>query len=111
MKRVGKNAKDIFAATTGKGADRTKATRKAKGPGRPAEHDEPWSKVTVVLFDRQIVFLDRLSADIRLKTKTAISRAELIRSMIDAVEGAGIDLTTARSEEDLKTILSKKMSR
>lgn len=103
--KIGKTAKDIFAPT----AKPTAA--KPKGPGRPAEHGEPWTKVTVVLFDRQIAFLDRLSADIRLKTRSAVSRAELIRAMIDAVEAGKIDLSIAGSEAALKDLLVRKLTR
>ena len=45
---------DIFAPT------RRPAVGKRR-PGRPPVHDEAWTKVTVVLFNRQIVFLDRLA--------------------------------------------------
>ena len=38
-----------------------------RGPGRPPIHDEEWTKVTVVLFNRQIVFLDRVAASIILQ--------------------------------------------
>lgn len=50
--------------------------------GRPLEHKEEWTKVTVVLLDRQIHWLDKLALDIRHNTKAAVSRAELIRSLI-----------------------------
>jgi hypothetical protein len=64
--------------------------------------------VTVVLFDRQIVFLDRLAANIRAQSGAAISRAQLIRALVDAVSDGDIDLTAARSEADLKaTILAR----
>ena len=77
-------------------------------PGRPPIHDEAWTKVTVVLFDRQITFLDRLSANIGVQSGAAISRAQLIRSLVDAVSDADVDLTMATSEADLKaTILSR----
>lgn len=92
---------DIFAPT------RRPAAGKRK-PGRPPVHDEAWTKVTVVLFNRQIVFLDRLAANIRAQSGAAISRAQLIRSVVDAISDADIDLTTATSEADLKaTILSR----
>jgi hypothetical protein len=79
-----------------------------RGPGRPPVHDEAWTKVTVVLFDRQIVFLDRLAANIRAQSGAAISRAQLIRALVDAVSDADIDLTSSQSEADLKaTILSR----
>jgi hypothetical protein len=86
---------DIFAPT------RPSATAK-RGPGRPPIHDEAWTKVTVVLFNRQIVFLDRLAANIRAQSGAAISRAQLIRALIDAAADGEVDLTGARSEQDLK---------
>ena len=96
-----KSTADIFAPTR-----RTTAARRK--PGRPPVHDEAWTKVTVVLFNRQIVFLDRLAASIRAQSGAAISRAQLIRALLDAVADADVDLTTATSENDLKaTILGR----
>lgn len=80
-------------------------------PGRPPVHDEAWTKVTVVLFNRQIVFLDRVAASIRAQSGAAISRAQLIRALVDAVADADIDLTTATSEADLKTALLARLGR
>ena len=95
-----KPSPDIFASTR-----RTATGRK---PGRPPVHEEAWTKVTVVLFNRQIVFLDRLAASIRAQSGAAISRAQLIRALLDAVADADVDLTAAMSETDLKaTILSR----
>ena len=74
-------------------------------------HDEAWTKVTVVLFNRQIVFLDRLASNIRAQSGAAISRAQLIRALIDAVSDGDIDLTAARSEQDLKATLLARLGR
>lgn len=101
--KSGKPPADIFASTR-KGAAK-------RGPGRPPIHDEAWTKVTVVLFNRQIVFLDRLAASIRAQSGAAISRAQLIRSLVDAVADADIDLTTSRSEVDLKATLLARLGR
>ena len=68
-----KNA-DIFARTK-------RAPTGTRRPGRPPVHEEAWTKVTVVLFNRQIVFLDRLAANIRAQSGAAISRAQLIRAL------------------------------
>ncbi|HVL65794.1 MAG TPA: hypothetical protein VM364_00900 [Vicinamibacterales bacterium] len=95
---------DIFAPTK-------KAAGAKRGPGRPPVHDEAWTKVTVVLFNRQIVFLDRLAANIRAQSGAAISRAQLIRSLVDAVADADIDLTASRSEVDLKATLLSRLGR
>jgi hypothetical protein len=88
---------------------RTVAARRK--PGRPPVHDEAWTKVTVVLFNRQIVFLDRLAANIRAQSGAAISRAQLIRALLDAVAEGDIDLTTATSEADLKASILARLGR
>jgi hypothetical protein len=101
--------------TTNKKADIFAATRRPESgkrkPGRPPVHDEAWTKVTVVLFNRQIVFLDRLAANIRAQSGAAISRAQLIRSVVDAISDADIDLTTATSEADLKATILARLGR
>ena len=102
----GKSSQDIFTPTR-------VAARPVQGrrPGRPPVHEEAWTKVTVVLFNRQIVFLDRLAANIRAQSGAAISRAQLIRALLDAVADADIDLTTAMSEADLKATLLTRLGR
>jgi hypothetical protein len=99
-----KQPADIFAPTR-----RTGDTK--RGPGRPPIHDEEWTKVTVVLFNRQIVFLDRMAASIRAHNGTAISRAQLIRALVDAAADADIDLTASRSEADMKATLLARLGR
>jgi len=100
-KSVPLKSADIFARTK-------RASSGTRRPGRPPVHEEAWTKVTVVLFNRQIVFLDRLAANIRAQSGAAISRAQLIRALLDAVADADVDLTAATSETDLKaTILAR----
>ena len=95
---------DIFARTK-------RSPAGPRRPGRPPVHEEAWTKVTVVLFNRQIVFLDRLAANIRAQSGAAISRAQLLRSLVDAVADADIDLTAATSEADLKTTILARLGR
>ena len=104
-KRIGKTADDIFIARAAADDDRPKKR------GRRPSHTEHWTKVTVVLFDRQIVFLDRLGADIRAASGVAISRAHVIRALIDALSESDLDLTGTRSESDLKAILTARLGR
>ena len=82
-----------------------------KRRGRRPSHAERWTKVTVVLMDRQIVFLDRLVADIRAANGASISRANLIRSLIDALAESDLDLTSSRSETDLIKVLAARLRR
>jgi len=77
---TGKKAKDIFART-------------AKGPeiglevsprlkGRPRA-PEAYRKVTVCLFDRQVLLLDKVALAIQEKTGRIVNRAELVRAIVD----------------------------
>src|SRR2546421_4676673 len=79
------------------------------GRGRPPVHRETWSKVSVVLFDRQILHLDRLATDIRGKNGTVINRAEIIRALIDGLIDSGIDITNTGSEADLRARVSRRL--
>jgi hypothetical protein len=80
-------------------------------PGRPPVHDEAWTKVTVVLFDRQITFLDQLAGDIRSNTGATMSRAQIIRAFVDSIRDAGVDLTRATSEADLRSVVTARLRR
>ena len=75
--------------------------------GRPIVHTEPWAKITVVLLDRHVAYLDRLAIDIRLKHGKAISRAELFQSGVDLSQADSIDTLV----ELLNSNVSKKKSR
>ncbi len=106
LKRIGKTGEDIFTPHVG-----GETEERPKRRGRRPSHTEHWTKVTVVLFDRQIVFLDRLGADIRAASGVAISRAHVIRALIDALSESDLDLTGTRSESDLKAILTARLGR
>lgn len=90
-----------FFQDTAKGAMKKQQPQKMPR-GRPQEHLHPVTKVTVVLLDKQIHWLDRLASDIRLNTKTAISRTEILRAFISAIEESGIDLSECKSEREVK---------
>jgi hypothetical protein len=72
-------------------------------------HNETWSKVSVVLFDRQIVHLDRLSTDIRGASGKVLNRAEIIRALIDGLIDSGMDITGAASESDLRARVARRL--
>jgi hypothetical protein len=82
---------------------------KKPGPGRPPIHSETWSKVSVVLFDRQISHLDRLTATIRDGSGKVMNRAEIIRALIDGLIDSGMDVTAAASEADLRARVARRL--
>jgi hypothetical protein len=80
------------------------------GPGRPPVHNETWSKVSVVLFDRQILHLDRLATHVRGKGGKLLNRAEIIRALIDGLIDSGMDITGSASEKDLRARVARRLS-
>ena len=82
---------------------------RGKGPGRPPVHKETWSKVSVVLFDRQIQDLDRLTRDMRARSGRAMNRAEIIRALIDGLMESGLDVVGAGSEADLRARVARRL--
>lgn len=85
--------------------------RSTRPPGRPAIHGEDWSKVTVVMLNRQVIFLDRLSADIRAATGAIVKRAEIIRTLVDLLAESDVQASDARPGSDLKEILRASLAR
>src|SRR5436309_772472 len=79
------------------------------GRGRPPVHQETWSKVSVVLFDRQIVHLDRLGTDIRGKSGKVINRAEIIRAHIEGLIDSVLDITGSGSDAYLRTRVARRL--
>jgi hypothetical protein len=75
--------------------------------GRPRIHQERWSKVSVVLMDRQVDQLDRLVADIRARSGRPVHRASLIRTLIDDLFERKPDAARLRSEADLRNLLAQ----
>ena len=95
-------------------ASRRRSSANQKKPslprGRPPVHDEAWIKVSVVLFTRQVRQLDRLTSAIRGKTGASLTRAEVIRNLIDALHESGLDVTRSTSGTHLKRLLVERLS-
>jgi hypothetical protein len=89
---------------------RMRPGRSKPGPGRPPIHTETWSKVSVVLFDRQITHLDRLTTHTRSRNrKKNLNRAEIIRALIDGLIDSGMDVTATASEADLRARVARRL--
>jgi hypothetical protein len=72
---------------------------------RPLPPGDTWSKITVVLLDRQVAYLDRIAVDIRLRHGAAIARAEMIRGLIEAAWQSGLPLSDAASSQAIVEIV------
>jgi hypothetical protein len=80
------------------------------GRGRPPVHKEAWSKVSVVLFDRQIAHLDDYHASRRGRKGKPLNRAEIIRALIDGLIESGMDINAATSEADLRARVARRLA-
>lgn len=78
---------------------------KSDKPRPPITHADSWAKITVVLLDRHVAYLDRIAVDIRLEHGFAISRAELIRSLIEAASQSGLVLSDAANMKQMIEML------
>jgi hypothetical protein len=72
-----------------------------RGRGRPPVILEAATKATVLLFDRQIVALDRFAVDVRGATGAIVNRAALIRAAVEALLQAGIPPADVRTDADI----------
>ncbi len=78
---------------------------KSDKPRLPVTQPDSWAKITVVLLDRHVAYLDRIAVDIRLEHGFAISRAELIRSLIEAASQSGLVLSDAANMKQMIEML------
>ena len=62
------------------------------------------------MFERQVIELDRLTNAIRSKTGANLTRAEVIRALLDALSESRLDITSIVSGAQLKRILAQKLS-
>jgi len=76
-----------------------------------AEHVDSWAKITVVLLDRQVAYLDRIAIDIRLLHGFAISRAELIRALVEAAAQSPLSLSDAPDMPSMTAMLCEAWGR
>jgi hypothetical protein len=62
------------------------------------------------MFERQVLELDRLTTTIRAKSGAHLTRAEVIRALLDALNESRLDVTTVLSGAHLKRLLAQKLS-
>jgi hypothetical protein len=84
----------------GRRSSRSRTTKPRRG--RPHVHDESWTKVSVVLFDRQIKQLDRILRDMRRPDGKRLTRASLIRAFLDGLLKGGVEVQPTVSETELR---------
>ena len=74
------------------------------GKGRPAGPD--YEKITVCLYPKHVLFLDKVVLAIREKTGKRVKRAELIRAVVDNM-ASWVDPTRANFEQVIKGLFPR----
>ncbi len=114
--RLGK-ADSVFKRTEPKPSSRVKfpvgrsATSIPSGGTGMVPGTSVANKLTVILPPDQVNFLDRLAMEIRSKTGKKMKRTEIIRALVAALMGSGIDLSTYRTEEDIAGAIQERLER
>ena len=62
------------------------------------------------MFERQVLELDRLTTTIRSKSGAHLTRAEVIRALLDALNESRLDVTQVLSGAQLKHLVAQKLS-
>lgn len=78
--------------------------------GRPKVASDLTVKSTITFLNNHIVFLDRLSTEIRENSMAIVDRGALIRAFISSLQESRIDLRHMTSEEEIRMALTKKLS-
>ena len=95
-----------------------KKTPEPQRMGRPPKHERPPTKFTLVLADRHVAFMHRLTADVRERVGATLQGAELLRAFLDGLADSGLDLTSAldltnpqEREDRLRAFFASKLKR
>jgi hypothetical protein len=67
--------------------------------------------VSVVLFARQVANLDRLTKGVRWKNGRTMTRAEIIRALIEGLIASGMDISIHASEAALGAHVAGRLAR
>lgn len=102
---TGKKAKDIFQSTARKRKPDIGLETAPRTMGRP-KAEEPYSKVTVILYDRHVLFLDKVALAIRERTGKIVKRAELVRDLVEYA-AARVDPDTKGFEEAARELFTR----
>lgn len=66
-------------------------------------------KSTVTLLNHHLVWLDRLSVDIRSNTMAIIDRGAIIRALVGAFKESDMNLTNVKTEEEARELILAKL--
>ena len=112
--RVGKQVNSIFASTTHveyepivQAVPEKPIKELSKHPGRPQRTNRKTIKATLTMYVDQVVWLDRLSADILCNSGSIIDRGSILRGILSAIQESKINMKDMSNEEDIASTLKE----
>lgn len=79
--------------------------------GRPRVHAEPWTKVTIMMQDHHVTYLDLVSMFMRVRHHRIVARAEIVRALVEFMEQSGIDFTRFATIEEMTASMTEYFER
>lgn len=92
---------DITQSTTEGNSPNSTSTSSKKG--RPRTIESP-HRTTMTLEERQVDYLDRICAEIKLAGGENLSRSNVVRALLDALSQSDLEYSEVRTEEKLRKI-------
>ena len=78
--------------------------------GRARRYAERIVPITISVAPEHIRYIDAISVAITKRTGRPCGRGEIVRALIDALTAAGVDLTRAATDAEIRAILTKRLS-
>jgi len=76
---------------------------------RKSRYKSDIAQCMITLFHDQVIWLDRLTIAIRSKSKKAINRGAVVRSLIEAVIESDLKLNKSKSAEEIKERIKERI--
>lgn len=74
---------------------------------RQSVHAEPWSKITIMMEDHHVTYLDLVSMFMRVRHHRTVARAEIVRAFVEFMERSEIDFTQFATIEDMTAYMTE----
>ncbi len=84
---------------------------RSSSAGRRRVHTEPWTKVSVMMEEHHVTYLNLVSMFMRVRHHRTVARAEIVRAFVEFMERSGIDFTQFASIEEMTAYLTEYFSR
>lgn len=80
--------------------------RPARSIGRPIVHTEPWSKITVVMNEHHVLFLDLVGLYIRARHRRTLPRAQIVLALVEFMQRSEIDFSRFATVDEMTEYLT-----